>query len=460
MAEDSRVISENLRIIIGQVTRELADQGEAMEQVQDVLQSAQTHGWRGFACVVEEDGTVVAHPNPDMHGATVSLETYAPTTLAEPKPSRVFDLPRQAADQPPGVYKSSSDIIAVQWLPEPMTYLFVHQPQDEIVARTQNLPSILTQIGILFIVISGTGTWLFVGWLVDRYESTLEVSEARNRALVENSEAIVVVDADSQILHANPAARHLLALANQDAPKDILRFWREEDGRDLTSLIAEAVSGGSSKEREFELPPDGGRATPVAVRAVSIAYHDREAIYLLLRDITETRRAREEILAANRKLKELDRLKSDFLNTVSHEPRTPLTSIKWSTESLSGLNKNWDENTFDKLLRIIKDDNQRLTNLIEQLLSFSRLDAGQMTPRLEPFDLREHAEKIAFEMSPTAEAKGIRIDLSGEPSELVADIEQMRLVVSNLVDNAVKYSPPDSTVSLAFTQSNTTVQLT
>jgi signal transduction histidine kinase len=74
---------------------------------------------------------------------------------------------------------------------------------------------------------------------------------------------------------------------------------------------------------------------------------------------------REEILEANRKLRELDRLKSDFLNTVSHELRTPLTSIKWSTESLAGLSKNWDEGTFEKLLRVMRNDNQRLTKLIE-----------------------------------------------------------------------------------------------
>jgi hypothetical protein len=49
-----------------------------MAQVQEVLENAQTHGWKGFACVVDKDGTVVAHPNPEMRGTTVSLETYLP----------------------------------------------------------------------------------------------------------------------------------------------------------------------------------------------------------------------------------------------------------------------------------------------------------------------------------------------------------------------------------------------
>jgi signal transduction histidine kinase len=120
---------------------------------------------------------------------------------------------------------------------------------------------------------------------------------------------------------------------------------------------------------------------------------------------------RDEILEANRKLRELDRLKSDFLNTVSYKLPTPLTSIKWSTESLAGLNKNWDEGTFEKLLRIIRVDNQ--TKLIEQLLSFSRLNAGQLAPKFETFDLGELAEKTTLEMSPTANSKEITSTSTG-----------------------------------------------
>ena len=66
IAEDSRVISENLRIIISQVTRELTDRQEAIDQVQKVLAGAQTHGWQGFACVVDKNGTVVAKDLKDL----------------------------------------------------------------------------------------------------------------------------------------------------------------------------------------------------------------------------------------------------------------------------------------------------------------------------------------------------------------------------------------------------------
>ena len=158
IAEDSRVISENLCIIISQVTRELTDQQEAIDQVQKVLASAQTHGWQGFACVVDKDGTVVAHPNPDIRGATVSLETYRPTatTPGLALPQAVLELPN-SGPLPPGIYKSSSDIIAVQWLPGLMTCLCVHQPQGDIRKRAGQLLDILTRIGLVFVVISASG---------------------------------------------------------------------------------------------------------------------------------------------------------------------------------------------------------------------------------------------------------------------------------------------------------------
>lgn len=453
IAEDSRVISENLRIIINQVTREMTDQGLALDQVQDVLQSAQTHGWRGFACVVDKNGTVVAHPDPDMRGATVSLETYAPTELAGPAPVNVIELAQSSEPGAPSIYKSSSDIIAVQWLPDLMTYLCVHQPQDEIRTRVQALISILTRIGAPFVLIAAAGTWFFVGSLVERYQASLEVSEASNRSLVENSEAIVVIDTGNRVLHANPAAASLLGLGDDDISRQIDLLT----GNTLLSeLIADARAGKPPREIETDLPTAGQRIIPVVVRACSIDYHDQEAIYLLIRDVTETRRAREEILAANRKLKELDRLKSDFLNTVSHELRTPLTSIKWSTESLAGLNKNWDEGTFTRLLKIIREDNRRLSNLIEQLLSFSRLDAGQLNPRFEQVDLKELAEKAILELSPIAEAQDIQVALNAEPAAASVDREQIRLLLTNLLDNAIKYSPAGGCVTIDLTQQTDT----
>ena len=265
-----------------------------------------------------------------------------------------------------------------------------------------------------------------------------------------------MIDLKGDILHTNPAASELLGVAEDELIDDpISSFWGEQD-------VAVLVQNNERTpfEEEAEIITKEGRVVPVGVRSCRIDYLGREAIYLLLRDITESRRARKEILEANRKLKELDRLKSDFLNTVSHELRTPLTSIRWSTESLAGLNKNWDEATFNKLLRIIGDDNQRLTKLIEQLLSFSRLDAGQLAPKFETFDLTELAEKAILNMSPTGEAKEIDLTwVETERASIVADREQIRLIITNLLDNAIKYSPAGSRVIVTVERQEEMVQI-
>jgi len=88
MAEDSQVIGENLKIIISQATRELAQGERAFDKVQVVLESLQVGGWRGFACIVDKDGVIVAHPNPSVRGSHVRLEDYAATSLAK-TPDRV-----------------------------------------------------------------------------------------------------------------------------------------------------------------------------------------------------------------------------------------------------------------------------------------------------------------------------------------------------------------------------------
>jgi len=451
IAEDSRVISENLCIIISQVTRELTDQQEAIDQVQKVLASAQTHGWQGFACVVDKDGTVVAHPNPDIRGATVSLETYRPTatTPGLALPQAVLELPN-SGPLPPGIYKSSSDIIAVQWLPGLMTCLCVHQPQGDIRKRAGQLLDILTRIGLVFVVISASGTWIFVGRLVERYESNLAVSEERNRTLVQNSDAIVVIDDTGMILHTNPSAESLFGVTKESARmRPVSDFWQ-------SAALSAPTGADSPAERESEIRTGDGRTIGVSVRSCRIDFLGNNATYLLFRDTTESRRAREEITEANRRLKELDRLKSDFLNTVSHELRTPLTSIKWSTESLSALSNNWDEETFSKLLRIIRDDNQRLTKLVEQLLSFSKLDAGQLAPKFKTVAIDELIEKAALEMEPIAASKDIEISIIGSSREPIhADREQVRLLLTNLLDNAIKYSPSHAQVTVALEQGET-----
>ena len=91
-----------------------------------------------------------------------------------------------------------------------------------------------------------------------------------------------------------------------------------------------------------------------------------------------------------------------------------------------------------------------MTTLIERLLSFSRLDAGQLAPKFEDVDLKQLAEKAILEMSSIASAKKIEVILDGEEVGIAADRELIRLLMTNLLDNAIKYSFAGDCVSMSI----------
>ena len=161
----------------------------------------------------------------------------------------------------------------------------------------------------------------------------------------------------------------------------------------------------------------------MSVRIRQIDYDAQPAIYVLLRDITETRRAQEEMQEANRALRELDRMKTDFLNTVSHELRTPLTSIKWSADSLTSLIGKYQNDKVSRLLEIIRNDNQRLTSLIEQLLDFPRIEAGQLAPKFASVNLHALIEASVTDILPLAQQKSIAISVDAPESDPAMDAD-------------------------------------
>ena len=166
---------------------------------------------------------------------------------------------------------------------------------------------------------------------------------------------------------------------------------------------------------------------------------DHEATYLLVRDVAERRRVRE-----------LDQLKTNFLNKVSHELRTPLTSAKWSTESLAELLSSEENPNVEKLLGIIRDDNQRLTDLIEQLLSFSKLDAGELKPHIHPTPIASILEDVLVALAPIAEQKRIRLETSVPLPDAVLMAYQVRKVLVNILDNAIKYTQESGSVDQSW----------
>jgi signal transduction histidine kinase len=142
------------------------------------------------------------------------------------------------------------------------------------------------------------------------------------------------------------------------------------------------------------------------------------------------------------------RLQSDFVSAVSHEFRTPLTTLRQLTELLAH-GRVPDERRRQQYFDVLQKETSRLHQLVEDLLDFGRMDAGRRHYQLEPIDFSALVRDGVDEYCREATANGHRVELSvGAPAPLMvnADREAMRRVVRNLLENAVKYSPDSPVV--------------
>lgn len=155
--------------------------------------------------------------------------------------------------------------------------------------------------------------------------------------------------------------------------------------------------------------------------------------------------ASEELRQANERLKELDRMKDDFLSTVTHELRTPLTSIRAFSEIL----RDHPELALDKrgeYLDIVIGESERLTRLINDLLDLAKIEAGRADWNAERFDLREVIDAAVKATARIFDEKHIAVDieLPAQAAMVLADRDRLMQVMLNLLSNAVKFCEADS----------------
>ncbi|MCP4571023.1 MAG: HAMP domain-containing histidine kinase [bacterium] len=164
----------------------------------------------------------------------------------------------------------------------------------------------------------------------------------------------------------------------------------------------------------------------------------------------QLRIAAAEEAAARRRLDELNRLKSDFLAQVAHDLRTPVTSATWSVRNLlDGLAGDLEPRQRE-YLESVRDAMGQLDGLVENLVQVSRLERVAVEARPETLDLVPCVEQAVSVVRPLAEAGGVVIELAApEAVQAAVDREKLLIVLVNVLDNAVKYSPPDGRIEVA-----------
>jgi signal transduction histidine kinase len=150
----------------------------------------------------------------------------------------------------------------------------------------------------------------------------------------------------------------------------------------------------------------------------------------------------------NERLRAADRAKSEFLANVSHDLRTPLASIKASVTGLLEPDLQWDQRTLQGFLALVNEETDRLSARVRNLLDMARLEAHALPMRQEPCDLTDVVASALERVQPLTRGRAIEADFPAESLLIEADYTQIETVIINLLENAVKYSPPGTALHL------------
>jgi len=164
----------------------------------------------------------------------------------------------------------------------------------------------------------------------------------------------------------------------------------------------------------------------------------------------ELREANVRLAAANLELLELDKLRTALLSNVSHELRTPLTGILGSAQNLrDGLAGALTQEQRE-YVHMIEHDSGRLIRVVNELLEWGRLEAGNIRPQRTSVAVKALVEEVCVLLRPAAERKAVTLEVEGGDVAVSADADKLKQVLINLLDNAIKFSRPQCKVRLGI----------
>ena len=261
------------------------------------------------------------------------------------------------------------------------------------------------------------------------YQRVAEEKERSGAILANIADGIVSVDRDDRIVLWNAMAEHITGVPASEA---LGRSVPEVLQRELSTNGTEGVV-----ERHVAIRRGGDEVWLALSEAVMLDPAGSVAGRIFaFRDVSSER--------------VVEQMKSDFVSAVSHELRTPLTSIYGFAETLQRSDVDFTDVERESFLRHIAAESERLIRIVDDLLSVARLEAGTLDVALEPTDLGD-ALREAVAAAQGREEGRHRFSVRIEPSELAvrADREKLGLVLANLLDNAVRYSPEGGTITVS-----------
>jgi PAS domain S-box-containing protein len=263
----------------------------------------------------------------------------------------------------------------------------------------------------------------------------------RSVAILANvADGIVAVDREGYVVLWNDATERITGVPTEEAL-----------GRTPLQVLQRDLESGSD--------------TPIGDRLVSIR-RGSEEVWLslteaIMRDPAGTVAGRIFAFRDISAERVVEQMKSSFVSAVSEQLRRPLTSIYGFAETLLRQDVLFGDEERNTFLRYIATESQRLANIVDALLNVARLDTGDLQVHLAPTDVRPVLFEVVTNAEQTLAVNGHEfvVDLPEEPLDAEADRDKLRQIVTNLVDNAVKYSPGGGTVTVTAARKDDSVEV-
>ena len=277
----------------------------------------------------------------------------------------------------------------------------------------------------------------------------LAKEKAKDEAILSGiGDGVIAVDETGKVLFINRAAQDLLGIANENItgqPVYDIVVMTNEQGQTLLSEnrpIDQALKSGqtikatSASTACYYVKPDGSKF-PAAFTTTPIKIEGKIAGAIeVFRDATQE--------------KEIDHAKSEFVSLASHQLRTPLSTIGWYTEMLVAGDAGSVNDEQKGYLEEIYRGNRRMVDLVNALLNVSRIELGTFMLTPEPVNFVEIAKSVIAEVHPQVMRNGLNVKEEYEENLplIPADSKLTRIILQNLITNAVKYTPSEGTVTV------------
>ncbi len=290
---------------------------------------------------------------------------------------------------------------------------------------------------------------LYIGMVRDiterkRFEGALRNERDYTARIIERTPSLVVgMSLDGLIRFTNPSVEKTTGYnALEMIGKNWWTLMFPGDSFEQVQQIRNLMEKGTVRNHEMTLTTQSGEKRTVAWSIINRFNEKGQLIEIIGfgTDITERKKVELDLIHAAKKAEESSRLKSDFLSIISHELRTPLTVMLGNTPLLNKANDLPDSQEIVSIVEEIENSGKHLLSLIDDLLDFSKLEAGKMALNCNWFSVNNLIQDVVFSIQVLANQKEISIKTHLEDLEVNADPVRLKQIIYNLLSNAVKFT--------------------